>query len=759
MTAGLISNEHANAQTTPAERPTTPQSTSEATEVIVTAEKVSQSVNKVGESINAISGAQLAQTGVNAPADLGKLVPGFNYTQSGYGQPVFTLRGIGSYDKNFQIPPAVSVYLDENPLPFSAMSKGTMLDLDQVEVLKGPQGTLFGENSTGGAINFIAAKPTKTFAAGADLTYSNFGEAIGEAFVSGPITDTLRGRIAFSADEGGAWQQSFTRPGDELGSKRLIDGRILLDWTPTNALSFELNLNGFVDRSDTQAGQFVDLLDPGSVPTALVNTTKALPATPPNARFADWDPNTKYQLNDDFFQAALRSQYHFDNGTTLTSITAYERLDLHSLVDTDGTNVQNFDALTGGNDTSISEELRLDGRALGDRLSWLVGANYEHDAESDFGDPLTAVSSFPFSGASAVAQTTVDTYGVFGHFSYTINDTLSAEAGIRYTDVDTRNQTCTFDGGDGALSAVADELALALGGNHVNIPAGGCVTLNSKTFLPGIVHGTLNEDNVPWKVGLNWQANRTTLLYANVSVGYKAGDFSPAGELFSALDAPAKQERVVAYEAGFKLTLLERTVQLNGAAFYYDYDDKQVQGKMEAPVLGSLNDFINIPRSRVDGGELELSWVPVKDLHLTLGGSYTDSAIQGSFINSNVLGATVNLGGEALPLTPKWQFSGDGQYDVPLTDDLKSFFGVNVSYQSESNSALGNVALFDIPGYTNVDLRAGLSSVANRWTASVFVRNVTDTYSWNFVNLEGPDTVSRLANMPRSYGVRLSYRY
>jgi outer membrane receptor protein involved in Fe transport len=165
-------------------------------DIVVTARKKQESSNAVGMSINAITGDTLAQQGIMNTADLVKAVPGFNYTRSTYGTPVFTLRGIGFNETTLAAAPPVSVYVDEVPLPYSIMTQGVALDVQRVEVLKGPQGTLFGQNSTGGAINYIAAKPTKTLEAGADASFGRFDSFNGSAFLSGPLTDNLRGRIA-----------------------------------------------------------------------------------------------------------------------------------------------------------------------------------------------------------------------------------------------------------------------------------------------------------------------------------------------------------------------------------------------------------------------------------------------------------------------------------------------------------------------------------------------------------------------------------
>jgi len=169
-------------------------------EIIVTAEKRSERLSKVPMSITTATGDQLLEQGIVNPAGLTKLVPGFNFTESTYGAPVYTLRGIGTYDEAIAISPAVGVYVDQIPLPFARMTEGVSLDLQRVEVLKGPQGTLFGENSTGGAVNYIPNRPTDHFAAGGSVSYGRFGETDAEGYLSGPVSDQIQARLALRTE-------------------------------------------------------------------------------------------------------------------------------------------------------------------------------------------------------------------------------------------------------------------------------------------------------------------------------------------------------------------------------------------------------------------------------------------------------------------------------------------------------------------------------------------------------------------------------
>ena len=165
--------------------------TTDVAEVVVTAQKRSERVQDVPVSITAASGQQLRKMGVTSAADLERVVPGFTYALSQYGNPIFTIRGVGFYEEAVSAQPDVTVYVDQIPLPYSHMTEGAPLDVDRVEVLKGPQGTLFGQNATGGVINYIAAKPTNDFHYGVDGTYGSFNEADLGGYVSGPLSATL----------------------------------------------------------------------------------------------------------------------------------------------------------------------------------------------------------------------------------------------------------------------------------------------------------------------------------------------------------------------------------------------------------------------------------------------------------------------------------------------------------------------------------------------------------------------------------------
>ena len=213
-------------------------------EIVVTAEKVKQNIQNVGISVVALTASQLADRQLTSLDAIAGAVPGLNYAPSSTGTPIFTLRGVGFNNNSLGTYPDVSLYLDQAPLPFPVLASHVMFDLQQVEVMEGPQGTLFGENATGGAINFIAAQPTKRLAAGGSVTYGRFNQADTSGFISGPVTKTLQARFAFTTHNRDAWQHSYTRRA-RSGAQSYQAARLLLNWEPAATLHVRFDVNGW----------------------------------------------------------------------------------------------------------------------------------------------------------------------------------------------------------------------------------------------------------------------------------------------------------------------------------------------------------------------------------------------------------------------------------------------------------------------------------------------------------------------------------
>jgi outer membrane receptor protein involved in Fe transport len=273
------------------------------------------------------------------------------------------------------------------------------------------------------------------------------------------------------------------------------------------------------------------------------------------------------------------------------------------------------------------------------------------------------------------------------------------------------------------------------------------------------VNDTLSEDNVSWRAGLDWKPAPQTLVYFNVSRGYKSGSSPTLPAIAANALIPVTQESVVAYEAGFKAPVVRGVLEATGAVFYYDYEDKQLLGRSNAQpaILGVLPSLVNVPKSSVAGAEFQLNAFVMDGLRLSLAGTYLDSEVTDDFNNFTILGLAANFKGDEFPYTPKYQLVADAQYERPLNEGLDLVLGINATSRSGTNAGFGGDPRLDIEGYTLVDARAGVRS-SEGWEASVFVRNLTDEYYWtNVARLS--DVIRRYAGEPRTYGVRLSARF
>jgi outer membrane receptor protein involved in Fe transport len=731
-------------------------------EIVVTANKREQSANNVGMSITTMRGDDLIDRGVTSTADLANIVPGLTYQPSPFNTPVYTLRGVGFYDSTLSAAPTVAVYTDEVPLPFSAMTREAGLDLERVEVLKGPQGTLFGENTTGGAINYIAAKPTDHFESGLDASYGRFSETSLSGFVSGPLSSTVNARLSGDLEGGTGWQHSISN-NSTLGAISRQTGRLLVDWTPSDALKVAINVNGWVDNSDPQAPQriatYLSLPNSPQAPAIV-----AFPYPTQNAQEADWPTDIPMTRHDTFFQNSVRVDYTLPSEIVLTSITAYEHYSTNAWDSSDGTTLNISDQHTTGYINTITQELRASGKT--GSLNWLAGGNFESDGTLDREDYYFTDATTAQVGPAHLIQTgnfseqNIKSAAVFGNGEYKILDNLSFQAGARYTATWRDFQGCTYDvPGYGTVAAfeVLEHVFRNPALPFIPIPPGGCATFNS-SYAPIITPLTerLTEQNVSWRTGLNYTLPNDGLLYVSVAKGYKAGVFPTAAASTVTEYAPVKQESLLAYEGGFKIPLADHRVQVNGAVFYYDYTNKQLESRIIDPAFHQEFALVNIPRSHVEGAEAEIDARPFKGLKLSVAATYLQTRID-DFVGYNNAGAYGNYSGSAFPYSPRLQLVSSAQYDFPLNGQLGGFLAADYKYNSQTNGSIGDVPVLNIKAYGLLDVRAGIRTADNRWTFEFWGRNVTNTYYWTNA-LQARDVYVRYTGMPETYGISLRYR-
>ena len=745
--------------------------------IVVTANKRVQRLSDVGLAVAVVGSEALKNQKISSLADIAQSVPGLSFTPSANSTPVYTLRGVGFYETSLGAYPTVPIYIDEFPLSFPATAAHSSFDLERVEVLKGPQGTLFGQNATGGAINYIAAKPTKELKAGFDLSYGRFNEVDAEGFVSGPISSTLRARISGRYEYGDGWQVSNTRPNDRNGLHRMAAGRLILDFQPVETVRFELNVNGWHEGGQTLAPQYVATNPQQAALGPAVAAEHFSPLTP---RAADWTPGLPNKDNG-MVQAALRGDVDLTDSITLTSLTSYVHYKQNQREEGDGLAAVSLDlVLDRGNIKSFAQELRL---SNGDKspFRWVLGGNYEHstvyqNAQASCPDSSTAPLFFKTCEPNYYADQKMTNYAFFGNVEYDVLPTLTLKAGTRYTksrrwaDLCTRDIAATPDVGDFFYNVI-------LGGALGAYPRGSCYVINDQPttvngvapFTPGPYAGKLDEHNVSWRVGLDWKPQPGLLLYGNVAKGYKAGSFPTVSATVFTAFLPVTQESVVSYEAGIKASLFDRKINVSAAGYYYDYSDKQIRSKRLAPPFGILDVLQNIPKSDVKGFELEIGGNPFPGLSTSVAFNYTDAKIK-QFTGINAAGVVATFDGTRVPFTPKYQASFNADYRTALSGSVDGFVGGTVSYRSSTvaiiggdfptptitASAVGNP--FVINDYTLVDLRAGIASKDDRWRVSVYGKNVFNQYYWSNV-VAAFDTIGRYAGMPGTYGVSFSFRY
>ena len=269
-----------------------------------------------------------------------------------------------------------------------------------------------------------------------------------------------------------------------------------------------------------------------------------------------------------------------------------------------------------------------------------------------------------------------------------------------------------------------------------------------------------------WRVGLDWAPTDGSLVYGNVTRGFKAGNFPRVPGTTAALFAPNEQEEVTAYELGIKQTF--DTAQLNAALFYYDYIDKQAVGNVNTGALGVVPAGVSLPEAEITGFEVDGIWQPTNYFSTTFAVSYLDSEIGESEINSiltesgtapaiDQFGTVIDLEGLPLPTTSEWNVNWGAEFSFPIDDRFETYFGWDVQHRSEYFTQLSNNPVFEAGDYTTLDLRVGFGNPDEGWDVQLWGRNVTDEYYLTAVN-KLADHAAAVTGRPATYGITFTYR-
>ncbi|HWW12184.1 MAG TPA: TonB-dependent receptor [Brevundimonas sp.] len=709
-----------------------PQSTHSATaldDVVVTAQRRAQNSQDVGIALSVIGGEELDEKGVNVVNDIENVVPNLEVdSQFGSGQPSFRIRGIGTREYSSNNSSTVGVYVDEVAHPYTITTQGAMFDIARMEVLRGPQGTLYGRNTTGGAVNIITNAPTADLRSGFTAEYGSYDRYKVEGFVSGQIAPGLLGRLAAVTEQGGAWQY-HRDTGQRLGDrdKTAIRGR--LTWDAAENITVDLAATWAMDKSDGLGfrlrGPYT--VNDGSItyPTDTAWRITGWQISPEMAAVSGRALGAKPGRDNDGLDLAARVKADL-GWATLNSVTAYQTFNRSEYNDWDGTRFNESDVYFYNDLEVLSQELRLSNE-IG-RLNWMVGAHYAD--ESLDGGFYTQFRGANRELINTPYEQSVQAMGVFTHNSFALTDRLTLIAGLRWEQED-RSLTTS-------------------GTRRLNVPAGPKVTYETD----------LSE--VTGRFGLEYDLADNAMLYASVARGVKSGGFTTYNGTSA---TPFKPEIVIAYETGIKSDLFDNTLRLNGSVFFYDYENQQVQGLEYDREAGRLGKITNVPKSEIYGGEIELTWMPLEGLTISQNfgykeGEYTEYfAIDGAATDAaNPVNGPWDViisndrSGEPLQF-PKYNYGGSVAYDGSLA---------GFDWRAETNymqrDAIYNAASSSVlPGYWLWNANFSMGPSDANWRVTLWGRNLFNTYYEETRNgFNGSARPTASPNQGRTVGLRLS---
>ncbi|PXA78745.1 TonB-dependent receptor [Caulobacter sp. D4A] len=770
--------------------------------VVVTAQRREEAANDIGMPIQAFSGDALKQLRVTDPKDLSTVAPSFTVSQSYQGVPTYTLRGIGFNTINLSATSTVGTYVDEVAYAYPFMNTGPMFDLERVEVLKGPQGTLYGRNTTAGLVDFVTNKPTDQFEAGLTAEAGNYETRNLEGYFSGPLSDKVQARIAFRAEHSGeGWQKSNSRD-ERLGEVHRQGWRLSLAAQPSEKVDLDFSYAGWRNRSDTVAAQAV-----GFTPATAASPFNAAGLVtyvannkPTKSTQADWAPlsvrgtdvgtglgiSDPAEEDDRFDAAKLRFSWHISDDVSLISLTSYNKLKRDAVFDWSGAPYEILVQKAHGDIESAAEELRLEGRT--EKGSWLVGVYVAHDKILDMNRTIlgqnanvglirfygATLLATPFnSGAYTALQMSqafrtyedvgnieTDTASLFANADRQLTERLKLTVGLRYSQDKQDYVGCSRDFNGNMLpnvNVVNRALFFGVYGLVAPITQGSCNTFDPATASFGFVKSTLDEDNFAWRVALDWQASDDVLVFGSISRGAKAGATPINAANISTQNAPARQELLTAYELGVKAALFDRRVQANLGVFYYDYTDKQLSVYFADPIYTALSRLANVPEGEARGLDGDITWRATRSLTFLASATWLHTEVKG-YTGINAAGQAQNFDGRPFLYSPKFQGGLTALFDHDLESGLKLQAALNGRWQDKSSADLEGNPLFAIDSYGLLNASLGLSSPEAGWEVSLWGRNLTDEYYWTAVS-SNANTVVRFPGKARTWGAALSWKF
>ena len=690
-------------------------------EVIVTAQKRSQSIQSVPLAVSAVGGEALQERQINDIEDLAPSLPDVNFGKN-VGIARIAIRGLGLDATVPGQEARVAYHTDGVYISRPTAQMDTFFDVNRVEVLRGPQGTLYGRNATAGAVNVITNDPEPTFGGYGRVTMGNYNLMTAEGAITGPLSDGVSARLAFTkTDRDGYGENLVTHQQIDNEHSRAVRAKVKIE--PSSAFSVVLSADYSKEDDGNYVYHFLGQGSPGAPPRAV-----ALGGTTPSDP-RDTFANVPQTDNREFYGFAANATASL-GAVNMTSVTGYRNSYADLSGDHDGTQAPVSAIRILEKARQFSEELRLDGTVAD--LRWLVGGFYFNEdgyGEADFSPVLAFTNSFEsrgllFNGTFKTAPATA----AFGQLDYEIVPGLTLSAGLRYS-----RETKSID---------------QRGQIDLTTPATPNFTPNYTLFQD---QSATFSSTTP-HVNLEYAITRRILAYATYSQGFKSGGFNLTG-----FTPPVKPEKLTNYELGLKSDWLDGALRFNASAFDYDYRDLQVQKVVNAAAI-----LVNAATARVRGVETEFVIRPVQPFELSGNVSLLDAKFT-AFTTSDparpALGV-MDLSGNELPQAPRLTANAAAQYtfdlhqaDLALRGEISGtsrvyFSAFNRNEVSQAGYAKGNVLL-------TYSRNSGL-------TCSLWARNVTNrlTVSSSQVSsgfLGFP--IMGTFDPPRTFGASVGYRF
>lgn len=670
-------------------------------DIVVTAEKRISSAQKTPIAMAVIDAAGLAKNGVTDVNGLVNVAPTLNIAQNN-ANTLITIRGVSSRDYTETGDPAVAVSIDNFYLQRAVGLNAAMFDIERVEVLRGPQGTLYGRNATGGAVNISSAKPIDAFELNAAAEVGNYGTMNAEVAANIPITPTLAIRVAGAKRTHEGYRDNGVVPkGDDQDD---TGARIHIQWKPTSA--FTALLTGEYVKQDG-VGAVIK-----GVPYADVNADGTL----------NFGSRKSWNLNNrgytDIETKMARWALSYDLGiATISYMGGYRTMAFNRDNDQDGGTSANFSFQQNEDVDTQNHEVRLTSNGSGP-FGFQLGGYYFKETDNLLtyfqvhGLPVDPFNFYTFNYA-----TTSESKAGFAQVNYELIDGLKAEAGIRYTE-DKKSQIGTSDTSGGATPPVR-------------------------------VNNRYNGNKVTWHLGLNYQVTPDNLLYAKVDRGYKAGGYTSLSSF--------GPEVITAYEVGSKNRFFGNMLEVNLSGFYYDYTNLQVQQNDPATAISQV---YNAGAATLYGGELETVYKVTPNDQIDVNLAYLHTKFD-SFctIVAATCPAANDFSGNRMPQSPRWTLGGGITHDFVFGPSTVTF-RAQTRYQSKSYFTFLNRASEQQKAYTKTDVTLTYSKDNWPMTISAYVRNLENSRiltSSEEAGYAGGYLVQYAA--PRTYGARLAFHF